>query len=241
MSRKHHTQRAGKRMPPAAARHSASLKGSQRQRTVPGKRARGGQPNLELPYSPPEDWHEPKDKPTRRDPYGFRIAVQPPGEGYQHVLTPAEIRSRLRLLPPHYVAPLEVVQLSRMTRKKERFPCYGMQWGSTLYLYPIETTLIESHCRPPKPNQVTEAAMYGGNWVEGANGRWTLHWTDAALKDFYLNNILMHELGHLLDERNTGYRDRERYAEWFALHYGYKQSLRLEPSVRERVQRRLHG
>jgi hypothetical protein len=30
------------------------------------------------------------------------------------------------------------------------------------------------------------------------------------------------ELGHLIDERNTGYVDRERYAEWFAVQYGYR-------------------
>jgi len=240
MSRKFQNQRAGKRMPPAAARHSAALNRSQRQRTAAGKRARGGQLDLELPYSPPETWHEPKLAMSRRDPYAFRIVVQPPGEGYQHVLTPAEIRSRLRQLPPQFVAPLQVVQLSRMTRKKERFPCYGMQWGNALYLYPIETDLVECHYRQPKPNQVAEAAMYGGRWVH-EDGLWKLRWTDAALKDFYLNNILMHELGHLLDERNSGYRDRERYAEWFALHYGYKQSLRLEPSVRQRIHVRQHG
>jgi hypothetical protein len=28
----------------------------------------------------------------------------------------------------------------------------------------------------------------------------------------------------LLDERNTGYVDRERYAEWFALEHGFKRS-----------------
>lgn len=30
---------------------------------------------------------------------------------------------------------LQVVQLSRMTRKKKTYPCYGMQWGRALYLY----------------------------------------------------------------------------------------------------------
>jgi hypothetical protein len=39
--------------------------------------------------------------------------------------------------------PLAIVQLSRMTRKKRIFPCYGMQWGTALYLYPIEETLVE--------------------------------------------------------------------------------------------------
>ena len=56
--------------------------------------------------------------------------------------------------------------------------------------------------------------------------RWQLVWTEEAIRDFYLNNVLIHELGHILDSRNTSHRDRERYAEWFALEMGYKASRR---------------
>src|SRR6185295_4741618 len=116
--------------------------------------------------------------------------------------------------PDEQLAALEVVQLSRMTRKKQSFPCYGMQWGSSLYLYPIEESLIEYYDRPPRPAQANEARMYGGRWVQQGTS-WKLVWTEQAIKDFYLNNILIHELGHLVDNRNTNYDDRERYAEWF--------------------------
>ena len=34
-------------------------------------------------------------------------------------------------------------------------------------------------------------------------------------------SILIHELGHLLDQRNSTTIDRERYAEWFAIAHGY--------------------
>jgi hypothetical protein len=66
--------------------------------------------------------------------------------------------------------------------------------------------------------------MYGGRWSQESRHTWKLEWTEEAVRDFYLNNILIHELGHLVDTRNTGYADRERYAEWFALEYGYKPS-----------------
>ena len=66
------------------------------------------------------------------------------------------------------------------------------------------------------------AKMYGGRWREPSQGVWTLHWPEDAIQDFYLNNILIHELGHLLDDRNSSYIDRERYAEWFAIEHGYR-------------------
>ena len=69
---------------------------------------------------------------------------------------------------------------------------------------------------------------------------WQLVWTEATIKDFYLNNILIHELGHLLDNRNTSYTDRERYAEWFAIEHGLKKSGRPKRERKKRVRRRHH-
>ena len=72
--------------------------------------------------------------------------------------------------------------------------------------------------------------MYGGEWSETAeNGEWTLTWTPEALQDFYLNNVLIHEIGHVLDNRNTRTEDRERYANWFAIEYGYRASRGRRP------------
>ena len=201
------------------------------------RRARGGERNERLPYSPPEDWHEPN--PSVALGSNYQIIVQPPGDGYRHVLLPVEIRRRLCQLPGHMLESLEYVQLSRMTRKKRSFPCYGMQWGSTLYLYPIEESRTEFFDSPPKPAQFNEARMYGGRWLKESGG-WELSWSEAAIKNFYLNNILIHELGHLLDNRNTGYVDRERFAEWFAIEYGYRRSPRHH-SDRRCVRRRHHG
>jgi len=180
-----------------------------------GKRDRGIVRGECAPFIPPEDWHEPHSTP-----YRLRTIVQPPGVGYRHVLTPADVRARLAELPDFFLRSLQVVQFSRMTRKKQSFPCYGMQWGTAIYLYPIETSLVEHYPRAPKPQQRIEATMYGGRWVQQGIA-WRLEWSEAAIRDFYLNNVLIHELGHLLDQRNSGFADRERYAEWFAMKFGY--------------------
>ena len=85
--------------------------------------------------------------------------------------------------------------------------------------------------------------MYGGRWKQIGGSSWELIWTEQSIRDYYLNNVLMHELGHLLDSRNTSYTDRERYAEWFALEYGYKASRRqqLADRVKKRIRRRHHS
>jgi hypothetical protein len=183
-----------------------------------GKRARGGFGRLRQSYMPPERWYEPETEVAK-----YRIVQQPAGEGYRHVITADEVRARLAELPAWMTQSLQVVQLSRMTRKKRTFPCYGMQWGNAIYLYPVEEDRIECFHSPPKPAQIVEARMYGATWRQ-ADGLWQLVWSEDSLRDFYLNNILIHELGHILDQRNTSYADRERYAEWFALQYGYKPS-----------------
>ena len=213
--------------------NSVALGKSRRRGGQAHKRSRSLKRNLKLPFVPPEDWHEPPEERS-----GYKIIVQPPGEGFRHILTPEDVRNRLAEFPAQMIEDLEVVQFSRMTRKKQSFPCYGMQWGASLYLYPIEVGLIEYYNCPPTPAQVNEARMYGGIWSETSPGVWGLQWTEESVRDFYLNNILIHELGHLVDSRNTGYVARERYAEWFALEFGYKRSQTGRPA--KKITRRHH-
>jgi hypothetical protein len=208
----------------AKARAHNNAARSSRKFVTLGKRARISTAALRGPYLPPERWHEPREGQAG----SYRIVTQSAGEGFRHVLTAEDVRRRLAQLPSWMVEPLQVVQFSQMTRKKRRSPCYGMQWGQTIYLYPIEENRIEVFCQPPKPAQKIEAAMYGANWLPVERGRWQLLWTEEAIRDFYLNNVLIHELGHILDNRNSSHRDRERFAEWFALEMGYKASRRAD-------------
>lgn len=166
-------------------------------------------------FTAPEIWHEPTGRETTK------YIVQPAGEGFVHPATAEEVADRLAAIPKRFTDGLEVVQLSAMTRKRRLFPCYGMQWGVSLYLYPIEESLEEGYLRPPTPQQRIEAEMHGGQWVD-EDGIWKLKWTEETIRDYYLNNILLHELGHHFDNRNTNFEDRERYANWFAIEFGLR-------------------
>jgi len=205
----------------AAARRQAAVRARRETRPAAAFRQRVTRESVSREeFAAPERWHQP------RGTAGLRIIVEPPGSGFRHVLRPEEIRARLGMLPAELTARLEVVQLSRATRKRRQFPCYGMQWGCAIYLYPMEESLVETYERPPTTAQRVEARMFGGSWRQ-ENGLWKLHWRLPAIRDFYLNNVLIHELGHVCDTRNTSVRQRERFANWFAIEHGYRRSRSL--------------
>ena len=185
-------------------------------RPVAAFRQRGWQPDLEAEdFNAPETWHPPTENAAAR------YIVQAAGRGFRHAVSVADVRERLSMLPTQFTGDLEVVQFSGMTRKRQLFPCYGMQWGASVYLYPMEESLVELYRRPPTPQQQIEARMFGGRWSNDGK-LWRLTWTEQTIKDFYLNNVLIHEVGHLNDARNTNSQNRERFANWFAIEYGYR-------------------
>jgi hypothetical protein len=190
------------------------------------------------PFDATEDWYEPTGKP------GYRVIVKKPGTGYRHVVTREQVKTTLSNLPSRFIRGLEVVQLGCMTRKKNRFPCYGMQWGCSVYLYPFDESLEEEFDGPPPQALAIEARMFGARVVHTAPNTWKLIWTETSARDFQLNNVLVHEIGHLNDGRNSRYTDMERYAEWFAIRHGYLPSGgSSKPSrlARRKVRRRHHG
>ena len=160
----------------------------------------------------------------------LKIVKQPSGEGYVHPVSPEDVRERVLQLPKEFREKLDVVQFSQMTRKRRLFPCYGLQWGTAVYLYPIEESLVELYVSAPKPAQRIETEMYGGRLVQDGN-LWRLIWTENTIRDFYLNNVLIHEIGHINDDRNTSFRKREQFADWFAVEYGYRASRNKQHST----------
>ncbi|WP_010584900.1 rhodanese-like domain-containing protein [Schlesneria paludicola] len=209
MSKSHHQQRSLR----GVLQHSFGSSA----RPAVAYRQRRRQDENPSHFSAPEVWHEPQARSETE------YIVQPAGKGFIHPVTVEEIRERLAQLPGDLARGVEVVQLSSMTRKRRLFPLYGMQWGPNVYLYPIEASLTETYVRPPKPEQLIEARMFGGVWSQQGS-EWKLTWSPDTIRDFYLNNVLIHEVGHVNDTRNTNTLKREQYAIWFATEYGYRAS-----------------
>lgn len=199
-------------------------------RSLSQKRREGMQHEPAESFEITEKWFEPR----RRD--NVLVLETNPGEGYIHAATIEEVIGRLEEIPQEFRRKLEIVQLSTNTRKRLQKPLYGMQWGSAIYLYPIEDTLCETYIRPPKTQRVIDSEKYGGQWnYDGTE--WTLMWESREkIRDYYLYNILTHEIGHICDDHNTTFTDRERFANAFAVEHG--DSVYLSRKPKRPVQKR---
>lgn len=76
----------------------------------------------------------------------------------------------------------------------------------------------------PKPSLLHEYQRAGAS-ITPDGQRWRVQFDAASLRQFYLRDVLMHELGHHVDRGNFAFktdRKAERLAEWFATENGYK-------------------
>ena len=70
-----------------------------------------------------------------------------------------------------------------------------------------------------------------------------LVWKAQDLKDYYLREVLMHEIGHIIDDRNTNPRSRESFADAFATEFGYlpyKAHKKQQNEKRHKIRRTHH-
>ena len=98
------------------------------------RRSSTGQRNAREPFAPPEDWYEPTESSN------YRIVVQEPGEGYRHVVTPAQIRERLSHVPPQF--------LDNAFNKPGEFFIFGWNlYRDTLTLAPVDGAVSPENFR----------------------------------------------------------------------------------------------
>lgn len=142
-------------------------------------------------------------------------------------VTKAEVRSKLNSLPSQFLEGLKGVMLLGGSKKQLKtawgnLSCYGVYSDSVIFLlpFPIEQLITCSRTLPPP--HIKQDYEKAGAIFTFENQRWYKHFTRSTLKTFYLNDVLIHELGHHVDRYNKNDSDAEKYAEWFAREYGYK-------------------
>lgn len=153
------------------------------------------------------------------------ILTEKPRADFVSLITERDIRRRLapNRFPSKYLSRVSVIVIAAGNKRRARYHAWGMQWGSTIYLYPVPRESMQNLNweldRAMTPREQQEARKCGA--IIRDSGR-AIHWTVDTLRRFYLENILIHEIGHCVDYWNHRAVDRERFAEHFADRFGFR-------------------
>ena len=136
-----------------------------------------------------------------------------------------DVMSTLASVPAEFLLGLGSVFILGGTGKQDRqaegrrfrFGCY---WFSPrricLHAFPCRllTWQLRGSVRPSDLQPYRQAGVK----CRSDRGRWTLEFDEESLRRFYLEDVLLHEIGHHVDRHNNPRptAESERFAEWFA-------------------------
>lgn len=169
------------------------------------------------------DWREPIERYYNEPEEGCRVIVERQQLiGWSHVVTPDHCRSVYHRLAKDLngMPPVNIV-LTAMTRKKAACNIYGLQWDHNVYLYPLRSDLTEHIGVKSRPHADQFQRACGMVELDADTWQWP---SIEAARTFALESVLVHELGHVVDSRNGGVEDRERFAVGFEQQYGRRLS-----------------
>ncbi len=178
--------------------------------------------------------------PTQHDDLPI-FMVDNPSRDFFFPLTCTEIQKELRHLPKKHWKTVTHVWLRRF-RKTDyadgilpfaEFICGSGVRAIVLYPWPKDLRLYLGPRRPAE-RVLRPYAKYAPVLRQHADG-WYLAWSLASLKDFYVEYLLYHEIGHNLDwyDRKWTAANR-RSAEAFADQYAFERTAKR--SIRYRLQ-----
>jgi len=162
------------------------------------------------------NWTLARDDYFARSQAEIRLDRRPPGEGFRHLVTIAQLRRMLALLPDWEEAAkgLEAVVLDE-GGDAMGWHVYGVvaicAWERDLWWPDTDRSFADEHAEVFDLLEVERAKL---------GGRLEVRWTEAQARAFQLLHILPHELGHHHDRMTTRTQWQaargEPYAEGYA-------------------------
>ena len=160
---------------------------------------------------------------------GLTVIEQPIHPDFIIPVDEASIRETLGAVPQKFLSDLAAVIVLGGSKKQEKtfknLFAYGRYWSNIIVLHPYPKKYLEQHWKTlPKPSILHEYERAGAEITRDGK-RWRIRFDEESLKQFYLRDVLVHELGHHVDSENfrfKSHRAAENFAEWFASEYGYR-------------------
>ncbi len=160
--------------------------------------------------------------------------VDNPSRDFYFPVSVEEIKQFLLKLPKEQTDNITHIWLRKVSKKeyeKDKIQgCFICGSGVQLIvLYPFPTNLkMDFGSRKPTRKELKWYAAYQPELLE-KEGKWILKWTKESIKRYYLEGLLLHEMGHQLDSYYQRYwsatykkQKAESFADNFAYYWGDK-------------------
>jgi hypothetical protein len=100
---------------------------------------------------------------------------------------------------------------------------YGTYWNNCIFLHPYPKSLmVKNYTKSPRPHILNDYKRVGAE-VDVLNDGVSIKFTISALREFYLRDVFIHEMGHHVDRFfKKNHVKSEGFAEWFATEYGFR-------------------
>ena len=163
-----------------------------------------------------------------------------PSRDFFFPVTADEAVECLRRLPRKHHEGITHLWLRRVRKKDydEDHPFANYICGSSvqlivLYPWPTDMLLRFPGPRKPTPKMLRTYKQWCTDLVK-RDGQWCLKWTREALRSFYLEDLLLHEVGHHIDYYRRWWTDaNSKQQEDFAENYAVIWSRRLKSVYEE--------
>ena len=165
----------------------------------------------------------------------IRIYEQPIHELFLRPYTVDDLEAALRDVPIRFLTGLNHIFLLGGTKKQEqtfrssyyygfhiRQGWYFSSGSISLCAFPRKYLRDEWSYVPPPHVQQDFRRVGAKTYTEG--NKWVCEFDEAVLRDFFLRDVLIHEIGHHVDAMRRGPKENltEDFAEWFAGTYGFR-------------------
>ncbi|WP_431113049.1 hypothetical protein [Variovorax paradoxus] len=127
-----------------------------------------------------------------------------PSRDYVFPVSVEEVAAALECLPAHHREGITHIWLRKRARREcgpdaslAEFSCGSGVRVVVLYAWPADGALQLGRRKPP-PGEIAHFLRYQGVLIQ-KRGNWAIHFDTAALRRFYLEHLLCHEVGHHVD------------------------------------------
>ncbi|MHC4608560.1 MAG: hypothetical protein ACYTAF_16740 [Planctomycetota bacterium] len=138
-----------------------------------------------------------------------------------------DIRATLGSIPRKFTEGLKAVFVPQASKKQQktrgRLLLYGSYFSNCVALFPYPKSDMRMFFRrKPKESWLRDWKRAGARTAKKDSGI-EVSFDEESLKTFFLRDVLIHEIGHHIDNRyGKRSKEQEGFADWFSSEYGFR-------------------